>query len=333
MKPLFPQCTIEAKDSPVVIPGPYTQRGIAAVAKLLEPYRTPRGFFEYSTEEIRQHCLQYGTADLSTDWRLADKTKISSDGRCAFYAYYNMRIHAAELGHFFQTYRSILEQTVCRQQPPLIIDLGCGPSTALFAFLENTTITPTHDKSFKYIGFDRVSGMHDVRQIMWQSSKVSVSVECLRGADWQDLNQRKGVYEHIKKLPQDTPVIIIASYLFASKSLDAAGLAEFLEGITAAAEGRHVCFIETNSLTIPIKDKFLQVIERSPSLQALFGGSTFFTYFPNDQSYANYIAACEQDKYNTDRHFESEPPYAREQTFRYMVLGNQALIETMRASY
>jgi hypothetical protein len=332
LTPLFPAYAKMEQRQHILVPGPFTQRSAIRIQEIIKPHSVHDTIFGYSSQTIRKDCLAFGTADLSTDWNLHGQGQvISSFGRCVLYGYFNMRIHAAELQHLFVGHQSMLTETICRLTPPLVIDLGCGPGTALLAFMESTPKLSAYPVRCSWIGFDRVPEMRSLAHDLWQSAGASIPVPRLCGTNWQDLKQQERVYAEIKQLPRDAAVLIVASYLFASKSLDAQGLATFLEGIVAAAEDRHVCFLETNSVTVPIKDKFLQVIDRAPSLQALFGATASFAYFPNQQVKECFREAEQEYERNPDRHFELDPPSARMQSYRYMFLGNQALVETLRA--
>jgi hypothetical protein len=331
--PKVPERCIPLFDSPaefekvgVLLPGPILATGFEkAVLNFLRQFKECNllngTFFGYSSDLIRNDCLKHGRADFTTSWHPGHGEGLSPKGKAYLYAYFYMRRHYFEMRQVMGGCKNFLYDHFFNGKAPLLIDLGSGPWTSAFALMD--TFKQYQDGlPCTCIGFDRADEMFLLGDEIRTYSGRRVKDTFIKSHDWDSKEARNYLYKMIQDYTPNASVLITASYLFASTSLDAESLGEFIEEIITAAKGRKVCFIETNTTAVLPGNKFHKFVESTPSLQSLFGGTSSVSYYSTvngpTRSYSEF------DEFTGDYIGEYMPPPTSVE-FRYMFLGNEAL--------
>ncbi|MFO0937585.1 MAG: class I SAM-dependent methyltransferase [Gemmataceae bacterium] len=126
-------------------------------------------------------------------------------------------------------------------QPTLLIDLGCGPGTAALAFADH------YGAAFHYHGFDRSSAMRSTAHALLQQARHFGLIN-----NASEITVTSGTFDPMtvqNTSPTPVNIIFVASYLFASKSLDAVSLARSLRTIIPLTHVQSAAFLYLNSRT------------------------------------------------------------------------------------
>ena len=323
--PLFDPPNALSQSSVEFIPGPIMSKGfhaqvITAIEGGFPNTDLKNGIIGgYSYDELREHCLQHGRADFTKTWPgLPGRLGINPYGMSLLYGFFHMRRHYFEMRHLLHRQHDFLVETVFHQTRPLLIDLGCGPWTVGIATLDSFEGF-RRGVTLECIGFERAQEMVALGNRIMATARTGDNFA--HGKDWNDPVSREDVYRRIRSFNRDGTIWITASYLFASQTLDAEKLGEFVDGIVRAAGDRNVCFLETNTTNTTIGNKFHAFVNATPSLHGLFGGTTTVNYFTSQA--AKDFVTREYDEYTGEVCESSALPTSV--GFRYMFLGNEKL--------
>jgi SAM-dependent methyltransferase len=164
-----------------------------------------------STEEIFNQVIGGGQADFDTPYR-----HLSGAERALLYAYFNQPSHLKELIEAF----SQLFRNGPPQDPLIVVDAGCGPFTGGLA-LSAVINTP-----FSYIGVDRSMSMRDLGERLAGSAENLGALNC---SDRQWVADFDGI--KWQRPPDWRPILVIASYVLASPTLDVAAFVRNIERV------------------------------------------------------------------------------------------------------
>lgn len=182
-----------------------------------------------STSDVFAEVIGGGQADFDKPWK-----HLSPDDRALLYAYLNQKRHVEELFHAFTMLFSASEI-----HNPILIDLGCGPFTAGLAF----TAALTEGRRFSYIGVDRSESMCRL------GARLAEAAARESGSSFIDLIWARSIAEVPWSNAQCwRPVIVIASFLLASPSLDVSQLVEELEILLTRIGRGPVTLLYTNAV-------------------------------------------------------------------------------------
>lgn len=154
-------------------------------------------------DEVVSEVIGGGQADFDVPYK-----HLNGDQRTLLYAYFN------QLGHIEELYDAFTQLfgTGGPDQPLIVVDVGCGPFTgglALAAVLGNET-------PFTYIGVDRSVAMRELGERLASAADSIGALNCA-GRQWvSDVSEIKW-----SDAPGWRPVLVIASYLLASPTLNA----------------------------------------------------------------------------------------------------------------
>ena len=158
---------------------------------------------------------------------------LTADDRVLLYAYFNQKGRIEELtavfGHIFQYERP---------DEPILVDIGCGPFTGGLAF---AGVLPAGSR-FDYIGIDRSEAM----------LRLGRSLAAAAGAMPEAPRFRAGWTQDIADVDWTDPpgwrsVIVVASYLLASPTLNVKNFVPRLNSLLARLGGGTVVVLVTNS--------------------------------------------------------------------------------------
>jgi hypothetical protein len=180
-----------------------------------------------SIDEIFNQVIGGGQADFDTPY-----LHLSGTERALLYAYFNQLGHLEELIEAFsQLFRNGLPQ-----DPLIVVDAGCGPFTGGLA-LSAVVNTP-----FSYIGFDRSASMRGLGEQL-ASSAEHLGVHTCSDRQWvADLD---GIKWH--RPPDWRPILVVASYLLASPTLDVAAFVRNIDAVCNLFGRGPVTVLYTNS--------------------------------------------------------------------------------------
>ena len=189
-------------------------------------------------DEVFTAVLGGGQADFDAPFR-----HLEGLDRALLYAYLIQRGHLEELVEAFTQ----LFKDGAPNEPLIVLDLGCGPFTAglaLAAALGN-------DSAFSYIGLDQSASMREFGE------KLAVAAEdlgALRGVDRMWVENLDAV--QWREVPGWRPVLVIASYLLASPTLDVEVLIEDVDRLCNQFGRGPVTVLYTNSTRPTANQKF-----------------------------------------------------------------------------
>ena len=171
----------------------------------------------------------------ATNWGQAEFDEpsggLSPTDRVLLYAYYNQLRHLEELTAAF----SMLFGQTPPKENPIVIDVGCGPCTgglALAGVLGS-------EQKFDYIGIDPSQTMRSLGEQLASSAEQMDIVKRRWSPDISSL-----VWD---RAPGWREVIVIASYLLASRSLDVETLAPELDMLLQKISFGRTIILYTNS--------------------------------------------------------------------------------------
>jgi hypothetical protein len=174
-----------------------------------------------------------GQADFDEEW-VGPRGKLSGADRALLYGLFNLKGHLQELTAAFKMLMDRAD--VCE---PVVFDLGCGPGTGGLA-LANAL---GRDARFTYVGVDRADSMCELGERLMQAAETQgwmTEVERFWLRDTSELDWREPISWR--------PVIIIASYVLASPTLDAQTLVNgAMEQVKKVSRG-DVAVLYTNSV-------------------------------------------------------------------------------------
>ena len=154
---------------------------------------------------------------------------MSPTDRALLYAFFNQKGHLEELTAAFR-------MVFANQTPdaPIVVDLGCGPATGGLA-LAGVLDTP----DFDYIGVDQSVAMRDLgEQLAASASRLGTMRRCWAD-DLESVNWNRA--------PGWRPVLVIVSYLLASRTLKPATLVDQLDALLTRIGRGRVTMLYTNS--------------------------------------------------------------------------------------
>ena len=189
-----------------------------------------------------QEVIGGGQADFDQRWHNPTGHDLAPDDRVLLYAFFNQRGHLQEL---IVACRQLFKDSAI--EAPIVVDLGCGPFTGGFAIASILGQDPQVD----YIGVDRSSAMRRLGERLASAGEKRYGMPPIRRLWAEDISS---IAWH-RPLGW-RPVIVIASYLLASPTLDATVLvAELDELLTRLGRGP-VTILYTNAIGTTANRRF-----------------------------------------------------------------------------
>jgi hypothetical protein len=180
-----------------------------------------------SPEEIFNQVICGGQADFDTPY-----LHLSGAERALLYAFFNQLGHLEELIEAF----SQLFRNGSPQDSLIVFDAGCGPFTGGLA------LSSVINKPFSYIGVDRSVSMRDLGERLASSAQDLGVLNC---SDRQWVADFDGI--KWQRPPGWRPILVVASYLLASPTLDVAVFVRNIEAVCKLFGRGPVTVLYTNS--------------------------------------------------------------------------------------
>lgn len=177
----------------------------------------------FTAETIRRDILEYGRADFTTEYK-----SLTTDEKVLLYCYFNMRKHFFTSCYVFEKiYESLKPIFNHPEKTVVFIDLGCGPMTSGLALSDLHFAKTGNLLKINYLGVDISQAMLDKAKNFSEDNVFSKDSQTLFSLSWDNIPT-----ETIKEyVALDNPIIINASYLFASSSLEISNLIKFVNDI------------------------------------------------------------------------------------------------------
>lgn len=195
-------------------------------------------FLGIHRDEVFSQVIGGGQANFDVPYR-----HLSGGDRALLYAYLNQLGHMEELHEAFTQ----LFSSGPPADPLIVLDVGCGPFTgglALAGVLGNAV-------PFSYIGIDQSSKMRELGERLAAAAEKAGALNCI------DRQWVEGFSSILwQGAPGWRPMLIIASYLLASPTLNAELLVESIDALSARLGRGPVTILYTNSPRTAANDSF-----------------------------------------------------------------------------
>jgi len=192
----------------------------------------------YTAETIRRDIIEYGRADFTVGYK-----DLNVDEKTLLYCYFNMRKHFYTSCFVFEKiYESLIAVFADQEKTIVFIDLGCGPLTSGLALADLHFEKTQSLLNVNYIGID-------ISQAMLEKGRKFISHNIFSPDSKNHFAQKP---ELIKKsildeyISLDNPIVINASYLFASSSLKELELAGFINQLVKTYSTSNIYFTYQN---------------------------------------------------------------------------------------
>jgi hypothetical protein len=186
-------------------------------------FHAQNSLWGYSKTHVLQVVLDRGKCDFTIDY-----FEITTNDKVLLYCFYNMKKHFFTSYAVFQTVlESLTHFFEIDDYKPVFIDLGCGPMTSGLAIADLINSRTGDPISFSYFGVDIAPPMlakcHEFKELPIFSDDCHFNFVL----NWNDIDSSL-----LAELAgKNNPIIFNASYLFASRSIDAEELAYYVNNI------------------------------------------------------------------------------------------------------
>jgi len=165
-----------------------------------------RTLLGYSANEVKREVLKWGRANFSEQYYSANgKPTLTAEDKCRLYCYLNFRSH-------FHSSKWIFSNHTGLDAPVTIIDMGSGPFTSYFAFIDLHPKIPV-----KYIAIDHAQWMLNMGMHIYTKArrKCEMDTNCrvFHYPDWKPDILRS-------QLKSSNRILFNFSYFFANPSLE-----------------------------------------------------------------------------------------------------------------
>jgi SAM-dependent methyltransferase len=178
---------------------------------------------------VRHEVIRNGRVDFDRGYR-GPWGELSPEDLVALYSYLYLPRHHAEAASSFDRFSGFIDPLLSSGRRTWVVDLGCGPGTAGLAFADHCS-----KQAFHYLGIDRSGAMGRAARSLLRQARASGLID-----ETSHVTSSSNVFNipaALKKCTTPVNVVFVASYLFASRSLDV----EWVSGcVRAAAESESV---------------------------------------------------------------------------------------------
>ena len=195
----------------------------------------------YPFHRVRYCVIKNGAVDFDSGHR-ARYGVLTPDDLVALYGYLYLPRHYAELRSTFDRCSTQLPDSSNSGRSTWLIDLGCGPGTAGLAFADHCG-----GDAFHYLGIDRSVAMRSAARVLLEKARASGLID--PASEIETASGPFDIPEVLGTCPAPVNVVFVASYLFASKSLDPVALARSVNAVTPYDHVRAAVFLYLNSAT------------------------------------------------------------------------------------
>ena len=159
----------------------------------------------YSKDDINRNVLKWGRADFSEQYSANGKPTLTVEDKSRLYCYFNFRSHFHASKWIFSNHHGL-------NAPVTIIDMGSGPFTSYFAFIDLHPKIPV-----KYIAIDHAQWMLNMGMLIdtkaRRKCKMNTGCRVFHYPDWKTDILRPQVKSANR-------ILFNFSYFFANPSLE-----------------------------------------------------------------------------------------------------------------
>jgi hypothetical protein len=234
----------------------YFNKTILQPVKLLPNTALPATIFGFHKDIIRKDILEYGLTNFDCSYN----NDVTPDIKVLLYSYFNLRKHYFSMHHIFRKIR--LDQILLKHNL-LVVDIGSGPGTAGLAVADYVNRSD-QSISISYLGID-------ISETMNRTAFQNLS-KCTKNQNWPQITFDNALSKSTAHscAESSTFILIVASYLFASKSLDevlmAAKVNELLEGFMSLP----IMFVYQNPDSLDKNFKYSNFKQRMSALNSIY---------------------------------------------------------------
>jgi SAM-dependent methyltransferase len=191
--------------------------------------------------EVRYKIIRNGSVDFDQGYR-DQRGELSPADLTALYSYLYLPRHYAEAMSSFDRFSKPIGSLLDSESQTWVVDLGCGPGTAGLAFADHSG-----GQLFHYLGIDRSLAMRgEARYLLHQARTSGLLDESSHIAAASD---RFSIPSALKSCSVPISIVFVASYLFASKSLDTSWVSRSLQSAVGSECVEKCLFVYLNSTT------------------------------------------------------------------------------------
>jgi len=189
---------------------------------------------------IRDEVIRKGLCDFDVGHSHPTYGSVTPSEKALLYCFCSMRAHFFEALSAFRHFHTVIDGLLARNGDKIFLDLGCGPGTAALAFAEQ--FGPVE---MGYVGIDCAKSMLDKAGEMLAAAKLQKLVAMSSpfiGSQTFDIAGRMAT-----GFSKATSVVINASYLFASHSLDISKICDVVLSLKNCTDVQQLIFVYINS--------------------------------------------------------------------------------------
>lgn len=204
----------------------------------------------YPFDVIRDEVLAKGRADFTAGYEDDEFGPLTEEDKVLLYCFVFMKRHFFEALATFRAYRGALKATFDSTRPTVMADLGCGPGTAGLALGECLD-----EPRVVYLGLDIASAMRNKAKSMLTAARdqslLDTKSKISTTSSWAQVAK-----SGLSGLEQSANVLVNATYLFSSDSLDVNDVCKAVMAFKESNHVRRLLFVYSNTTTEVSGEKF-----------------------------------------------------------------------------
>ncbi len=199
--------------------------------------------------DIRTKILGCGLADFNDGYLHSKYGDLSNEDKVLLYCFVHMTQHFFESVSTFRRFRTRLKTLLSAPRPTIMVDLGCGPGTAGLALAESFN-RPNVD----YRGVDHATPMLRMARSLLSAARddglFGPRFRFSTTSSWGALHRLAAAIDDPRNL------LLNATYLFASDSLDVGDLCACILEFKRNANIKQMLFTYSNTVATPAGERF-----------------------------------------------------------------------------
>ena len=206
----------------------------------------------YPFHQIRHQIIKNGRIDFDAGYE-GLHGNLTPDNLVALYNYIYLSRHHAECLSTFDRFESVTSVLLQSNHATWVVDLGCGSGTAGLAIADHSS-----GQLFHYLGIDRSCAMRrSARSLLIEARSCGLlDARC----HITTAGSTHVIHSALAKPLQPLNLIFVASYLFASQSLDVLDLARSVQTATRSDFVQNCALVYLNSATRHANKKYEQFV-------------------------------------------------------------------------
>ena len=191
--------------------------------------------------QIRYKIIRNGSVDFDQGYR-DQQGELSPNDLVALYNYLYLPRHHAEIMSSCDRFSNYFDSLLSSERRTWVVDLGCGPGTAGLAFADYCS-----KRLFHYLGIDRSDAMRRAARELLRQARTSGLIN--ERSHITAASNTFSIPSAIEKCTAPINIAFVASYLFASKSLDIDGVSNSVRASIESNSVEQCLFLYLNSAT------------------------------------------------------------------------------------